>query len=120
MANIDNNGFSEQYNKIASIQTFFDKNITNEQVYAGYVNLKKEIGNVSLEGGVRYEYSKSAIQASGKKDLFTTSHFFPSISLRRKFSGKFEISIDYSKTISRQQFSEINPNRIYLDSLAYI
>jgi outer membrane receptor protein involved in Fe transport len=120
IAKIDNNGFSEQYNKTASIQTSFDTNITNEQIYAGYVNLKKDIGNLSLEGGVRYEYSKSTISIPENKNKFTSSNFFPSISIVYVFSDKFDTSLDYSKTIQRQQFSEINPNRIYLDSLSYI
>jgi outer membrane receptor for ferrienterochelin and colicin len=78
------------------------------------------MNKLSIEAGLRYENSKSTIDASGSKHNFSTSEFFPSLNINYEFSNKFGLSLDYSGSISRQQFSDINPNRIYLDSLAYI
>ena len=121
-AQIKNDGNSRQFNITSNTLYSFDNNLTKEYLYAAYLNLKKEFGKLSLEAGLRYEYSKSTIKTSEKGNNIdiSLSELFPNLGLTYTFSKKLELNLNYSRSISRQDFSQINPNRIYLDSLSYI
>jgi len=121
-AQIKNDGNSRHFNITSSTLNSLDNNLTKEYLYAGYLNLQKEYGKLSLEAGLRYEYSKSTITTSDlDNDIkVSSSELFPSLGLTYTFSKNLELSLNYSRSISRQDFSQINPNRIYLDSLSYI
>lgn len=122
IAQIKNDGNSRHFNITTNTLNSLDNNLTKEYLYAGYLNLQKEYGNLSLEAGLRYEYSKSTIKTSElDNDIkVSSSEFFPNLGLTYTFSKNMELSLNYSRSISRQDFSQINPNRIYLDSLSYI
>jgi hypothetical protein len=117
---IDNEGFSSHTDANSLAMESYDTNITKEQIFAGYYTVKKDIGGFSIKGGVRYEYSKSRINASGNEHDLKTSEFFPRLYISYSPADNFNISFDYSRSINRQQFSQINPDNIYLDSLSYI
>lgn len=119
---IKNDGYSENYNFNTAKLNSYESNITDEEVYAGYVNLSKSFKELTIEAGIRYEYTNSKIKTSEsiENNNLTSSKFFPNIGLNYAFSSKAELNVNYNKSISRQLFSQINPNMIYLDSLSYI
>lgn len=119
---IKNNGYSENHNLNTTKLNSYDSNITNEEVSAAYLNFSKNIRGLTIEAGIRYEYTDSKVKTteSLEHNRLTSSKFFPNIGLNYVISPKAELNINYNKSISRQLFSQINPNVIYLDSLSYI
>lgn len=95
--------------------------IYDEKIDAGYVNLNKSFKKLSVQAGLRAEYTSS------KGDLVTTNNvvtrhylnFFPNVFINQTINDKNEIGFNYSRRIDRPSYDNLNPFVYYLDQYTY-
>lgn len=105
-----------QLNPNRSSQFLYDENI-----YAGYLSLSKEIGKWSLKAGLRSEYTELEGNLLTSNEVNTQHYFklFPTLYALYKLTEAHEIGISYGKRINRPQYSALNPFRSYYNSYSY-
>lgn len=94
-----------------------------EQVGAAYITLEKSWAKFALEAGGRYEYSQTKVLSATNRENDVDRHFsnlFPRLDLSYDFNEKNSLSLNYSSSISRPGYSELNPNIMYEDSYTYV
>ncbi|MCL9809700.1 TonB-dependent receptor domain-containing protein [Flavobacterium luminosum] len=90
-----------------------------ENVTAGYTQFGSKISKFSFLLGLRYEYSHIEVNFL-KTDDFTTKkydNFFPSAFLTYEFSEDSNISVNYSRRITRPRDRFINPFASYTSNV---
>ncbi len=117
----ENNGNSkiESQNTTAN---FVINNHIKDEVTASYITVNKKLNKFEINAGVRYEYTLSKITITDSAtDFINRSYhnFFPSVLFGYKPLDNFNVSLSYSKRITRPLFGQLNPGIIYLDSLSY-
>lgn len=118
-SDVVNNGQSIHINK-ESGQTLYDqKNYINDRIVAGFIEAKKSWGNFSITPGIRYEHTSSLVDVTTSRIDTTYHNLFPSISLEYSINENLSMSLAYAKKIHRPGFNQINPDKIYFDSLSY-
>lgn len=103
---IDNRQVSTS-NNIESVSTYqYDEN-----TYAAYIILKKEINKLGLQLGLRSEAFKSTGNINNEVEAISRDFFnlFPSVHLRYKKSDVLNYSLAYNRRIARPSFYNINP-----------
>lgn len=95
--------------------------IYKEQIQAGYVNLKKDIGKFSVQAGLRGEYTYTQGHQLTTDSLVKRSYFklFPSVFLTQEINDKNRVQLSYSKRIERPGYWDMNPFRVYMDPFSY-
>ena len=95
--------------------------IYKEQIQAGYVNLKKDIGKFSVLTGLRAEYTYTKGHQLTTDSLVKRSYFklFPSVFLTQEINDKNRVQLSYSKRIERPGYWDMNPFRVYMDPFSY-
>ena len=95
---------NDHYNYSASPSTFFDY---REVRYAGYSRLSTKFNKLSLQGGLRAEYSDIFI--SDKK---TTDYFFllPNASVQYSFGNQQSLKLLFTRSIERPGSGDLNPS----------
>ncbi|AMQ01038.1 TonB-dependent receptor [Pedobacter cryoconitis] len=95
--------------------------IYKEQIQAGYVNLKKDIGKFSIQAGLRGEYTDTKGHQLTTDSLVKRSYFklFPSVFLTQEINDKNRVQLSYSKRIERPGYWDMNPFRVYMDPFSY-
>jgi outer membrane receptor protein involved in Fe transport len=113
---IINNGNSSFDEKLYSTKI-------NDQVTALFFTVDKSFESFTVKAGIRGEYTFSNVNFHETNNfIINTNYFnlFPSLLLAKKFSDKVNISLSYSKRITRPNLNQLNPRFRYLDSLSYI
>lgn len=95
--------------------------IYHENIYAGYVNARKQIGKYSLQAGLRVE------ETGTKGDLITWNkqtqrdyfNFFPNLNIAYSPNDNNELSISYRKSIQRFKFDVVNPFVVFRSQYSY-
>ena len=88
-----------------------------EHVGAGYFNLQKEIKKLSMQLGLRAEYTN----ATGFNKTINTKiireylQLFPNINFDYKASENHSIQFSYSRRINRPDYFQLNPFKFYID-----
>lgn len=98
-----------------------DYNISNnykylENIYAGYLNFKKEYKIISFQLGSRFE--KTIVEASDENSFRLNRNyfnFFPNISFDYHKSDKHNLQLSMSKRIDRPSYNDLNPFISYDD-----
>ncbi|WP_183561887.1 outer membrane beta-barrel family protein [Mucilaginibacter sp. SP1R1] len=94
--------------------------VYTEKITAGYLNLNKQFKKMSVQLGVRAEYTQSDGRLLGntpvKRDYL---NFFPSVFVNRTLNDKNEISLSYSRRIDRPGYDDLNPFIYYLDPYTF-
>ncbi len=88
----------------------------NENIYAGYVNFKKEYKVATIQIGSRFE--KTIVTAKDEALFKLTRNyfnFFPNISIDYHKSDKHTLQLSLSKRIERPSYNDINPYVSYDD-----
>lgn len=111
-------GKSNHWNTDTGTLDYFQDSRINDKIAAAYFEFTKEMGDFSVSGGLRYEYtsSKTAVD-EGRIDTAYNS-VFPSLMIDYS-KNKLNISLSYSRRIGRPSFDQINPNMVYFDALSY-
>ncbi|MBB6499587.1 outer membrane beta-barrel family protein [Pedobacter cryoconitis] len=95
--------------------------IYREQIQAGYLNLKKDIGKFSIQAGLRGEYTYTQGHQLTTDSLVKRSYFklFPSLFITREINDKNRLQLSYSRRIDRPGYWDMNPFRVYNDPFSY-
>lgn len=95
--------------------------IYRENIYAGYVQLSKELKNFSIEAGLRSEVTESDGNSETLHENFNRNYvqLFPSVSVSDKINDDHTISVSYSRRIDRPDYDQLNPFLFFLDPYLY-
>ncbi len=90
----------------------------NEQIYSAYTNYGKKWGKWALQAGLRVEQalteSKLVNETPYDNNYF---NFYPSVFVTKKIGERNEIGFSYSKRVSRPSTHQLNPAKMYSDTL---
>ncbi len=119
LSNILSNGTSNLTNTLEAVG-FREQNVIEDFIGAGFITLEKNSVKYTLNGGMRFEVTKSNVFLNSRSIIDSSYfHIFPSLMFDYIFTENFSINVNYSKKIYRPLFSEINPTLFYIDSLSY-
>ncbi len=95
--------------------------IYDENINAVYANLNKKYGKWSLQGGLRLENTMAKgyqvrNDSTFRRDL---TNLFPSVFISHEFNKKNQLTLSYSRRITRPNYQDLNPFVYFLDSLSY-
>jgi outer membrane receptor protein involved in Fe transport len=114
-----NDGSSYQWDMLSSLGIYSHKSNINDKIMAAYISSNKEIGKFTLSAGVRFEQTSSRTTVENTIIDTVYRNCFPSFLAEYAQSENVNLSVSYSRRISRPGFSQINPDRVYFDSLSY-
>lgn len=93
-------------------------NIYVENVFAGYLNIKKQLKHSSFQLGCRAE--NTAVDTENKTSGFSLSKtyldFFPNASFDYSRSEKSSWQFNISRRIDRPNYKDLNPFKTYVDN----
>lgn len=113
-----NDGASDHWNTDTGESNYSQRSRIDDRIAAAYVEFKKEIGDFSFSGGLRYEYTASNTTANEAKIDTTYNGLFPSLTAGYA-KDEFDIGLSYSRRIARPAFYQIDPGKQYIDALSY-
>lgn len=92
-----------------------------ERITAGYLAYKQKLGKISVNAGIRFENTESISNAVTNDSIVSRNYleWLPSLSLNYNFNKSNELSLSYSRKITRPIFSQLNPFRFYFSPLNY-
>lgn len=98
-----------------------DNSRITEGLAAGFVDYSRQIGPVSLQAGVRYEYVnfdyyEKGIHMDGQSRKY--ADWFPSLSLSMPV-GKTEMQLSYSSDIERPSYWDLRSSTDYINRYTY-
>lgn len=94
-----------------------DDFLYDENVYAGYAIISKDINKWSLKGGVRVEQTNSvgtSLILNQEVDL-DYLEWFPSAYVQYALSENHSFSLDYSRKLDRPRYQDLNPFVYFLN-----
>lgn len=107
-------------------QFVFDPDRSNvfsykEKILAGYLAYRQKFGALQMNAGLRLENTNSISDAVSVDSIVTRNYleWLPSFSANYTFSKSSEISLSYSKKMTRPIFAQLNPFRFYFSPLNY-
>jgi outer membrane receptor for ferrienterochelin and colicin len=82
-----------------------------ENIYAAYVSASRDWSKLSLQLGLRAEYTRAlgtsrTTQTSTRNNYF---QLFPTVYAQYKFSPAYQLNLSYSRRIERPAYSSLNP-----------
>lgn len=95
--------------------------IYTENINAAYVNVNRQIGKWTLQGGLRVENTNAEGNQITTKTTFTrdTTNFFPTAFVSYAMNQKNTFTVSYGKRIRRPNYQDLNPFTFFLDTLSY-
>ncbi|WP_153397676.1 outer membrane beta-barrel family protein [Chryseobacterium vaccae] len=92
-----------------------------EKIIAGYLAYRQKFGKLSMNAGIRFENTESISNAVISDSIVSRNYleWLPSLSLNYNFNKSSELSLSYSRKITRPIFSQLNPFRFYYSPLNY-
>ncbi len=92
-----------------------------ETIHAGYLNANKQFKGLSVQAGLRAEYTISdgrsvTLQQRVKRDYL---NLFPSLSVSHSIHQKHNFSYSYSRRIDRPSYRDLNPFTYFLDQYTF-
>jgi hypothetical protein len=92
-----------------------------EKIWAGYLAYRQKMGNLQINAGLRFENTNSISNAITVDSVVARKYlkWLPSLSANYTFNKSSELSISYSRKITRPVFSQLNPFRFYFSPLNY-
>lgn len=117
-----NNDFLFERKDTISDNYYNDVNFSNnflyyEKVAAGYFNYQKEFKKLSMQLGLRGEYTNATgfNKTINSKIIREYFQLFPNISFDYKASEKHAIQFSYNRRINRPDYFQLNPFKYYID-----
>lgn len=92
-----------------------------EKIWAGYLAYRQKMGNLQINAGLRFENTNSISNAITVDSVVSRNYlkWLPSLSASYTFNKSSELSLSYSRKITRPAFSQLNPFRFYFSPLNY-
>jgi iron complex outermembrane receptor protein len=113
-------------NKYGSGEWIEDKVRSNHFIYqeninAAYVNLNRQFGKWTFQGGLRLENTISKGNQITLKTKFNrdTTNLFPTAFISYTLNKKNTLSLSYGRRINRPNYQDLNPFIFFLDTLSY-
>lgn len=107
-------------------QFIFDPTRSNmfsykEKIFAGYLAYNHKFNKLQINAGLRFEKTQSISNAITTDSIVLRNYleWLPSLSANYAFNKSNELSISYSRKITRPIFSQLNPFRFYFSPLNY-
>jgi outer membrane receptor protein involved in Fe transport len=95
--------------------------VYDENINAAYVNYNTQIKKWSLQGGLRVENTiakgRQVTNDSTFKRNFT--NLFPSVFVSYAVDKNNQLTVSYSRRVTRPNYQDLNPFTYFLDSLTY-
>ncbi|MDL2214618.1 TonB-dependent receptor [Dysgonomonas sp. OttesenSCG-928-M03] len=97
-----------------------DNSRLSDNVYAGYLTLARQFGNLYAEAGLRAEYDKSDYKMNGER-MFDKNNFnvFPSLTFNYQANPDLSLSLDMAGKITRVPFDDLDPTLNYITSVVW-
>jgi len=95
--------------------------IYDENVNAAYVNINKQLGKWSVQGGLRMEntIAHGNQVVTSQKFKRDSVNFFPTAFVSYAADKKNTMTVSYSRRINRPNYQDLNPFVYFLDTLSY-
>ncbi|MCT2562997.1 TonB-dependent receptor domain-containing protein [Chryseobacterium herbae] len=92
-----------------------------EKIWAGYVSYRQKFGKLQVNAGLRFENTQSISDAVTRDSIVSRNYleWLPSFSTSYAFNKSNELSLSYSRKMTRPVFSQLNPFRVYFSPLNY-
>ncbi|PKF75513.1 outer membrane beta-barrel family protein [Chryseobacterium sp. PMSZPI] len=92
-----------------------------EKIWAGYLAYRQKFSLLQINAGMRLENTNSISNAITVDSVVTRNYleWLPSFSANYAFNKSSELSLSYSRRITRPVFSQLNPFRFYFSPLNY-
>lgn len=92
-----------------------------EQVFAAYASFAKDIGKFSIKGGARLETTRVRALSYKVDDEVTQNYtnLFPNLSFNYDGGSNYQFSLNYSSSITRPNYLQLNPYVRYLDAYTF-
>lgn len=107
-------------------QFIFDSTRSNqfsykEKIFAGYWAYSQKFNKLQINAGLRFENTQSISNAVSIDSVVSRNYlkWLPSLSVSYAFNKSSELSLSYSRKITRPVFSQLNPFRFYYSPLNY-
>lgn len=107
-------------------QFIFDPTRSNqfsykEKIFAGYWAYSQKFNKFQINAGLRFENTQSISNAVTVDSVVSRNYlkWLPSFSASYAFNKSSELSLSYSRKITRPVFSQLNPFRFYYSPLNY-
>ena len=107
-------------------QFIFDPTRSNqfsykERIFAGYWAYSQKFNKLQINAGLRFENTQSISNAVTIDSVVSKNYlkWLPSFSASYAFNRSSELSLSYSRKITRPVFSQLNPFRFYYSPLNY-
>lgn len=84
-----------------------------EKIYAGYVNFNQQLGDFSLQMGLRAEKSTYSVVNGIDSSYF---NLFPNVRLDYKLNQDYTTSLSYAKNINRPSYESLIPYELFIDN----
>lgn len=116
-----------RYDTLSSNKQFiFDPTRSNqfsykEKIFAGYWAYSQKFNKFQINAGLRFENTQSISNAVTIDSVVSRNYlkWLPSFSASYAFNRSSELSLSYSRKITRPVFSQLNPFRFYYSPLNY-
>lgn len=92
-----------------------------EQIHASYLNYKQDWHKLSLQSGIRFEFTKATGTQIVNNYKFNKNYIdlFPSIFLNYKFASNYDMGLNLSRRLDRPNYQQLNPFKFFLDPSTY-
>ncbi len=92
-----------------------------ERVYAAYASFAQDIGNLSISGGARVEATHASARSYKVNETGTQDYvnLFPNLSINYDAGSNYQFSLNYSSSITRPNYLQLNPYVRYLDAYTF-
>lgn len=107
-------------------QFIFDSTRSNqfsykEKIFAGYWAYSQKFNKLQINAGLRFENTQSISNAVSIDSVVSRNYlkWLQSLSVSYAFNKSSELSLSYSRKITRPVFSQLNPFRFYYSPLNY-
>jgi iron complex outermembrane recepter protein len=95
--------------------------IYNENINAAYVNANTKLGKWSLQGGLRVENTIAKGHQVTNDSTFRRNftNLFPSAFISYGINKNNQVTLSYSRRITRPNYQDLNPFVFFLDSITF-
>jgi outer membrane receptor protein involved in Fe transport len=119
----DNNSIFENFldNAWQNDLTRSNQFIYDENINAGYLNLKREFTGLTVQLGLRAEQTNSKGNSITEQKISDRHYFnlFPSLFLNKVLGKDHELGFSYSRRIDRPDYGDLNPFISFVDLYTY-
>lgn len=92
-----------------------------EKIKAAYLNFSGKVGKITLNGGLRAEYTNTVSNSITLDSVVSNDYlkWLPSISASYRITDNQNIALSFSSRLTRPNFGQLNPFRSYFSVFNY-